>query len=73
MSRTRPLPTRPRQECRECGAFRKPLQAYEAQPFDGGRPMILRLCERCLRDRGAAWRWRWRIIGRELRDYREAA
>lgn len=64
---------RPQHECRECGSFTLPLRAYEAQEFDGGGLCVLRLCERCLRDRGGAWRWRWAIVGRELPDARKAA
>lgn len=62
-----------RHECGECGTFTVPLRAFEAVEIDARRPVVLRLCERCLRDRGAAWRWRWRIAGRDLPDARKAA
>ena len=44
-----------------------------AHRLDCARTERITLCGRCLRDRGAAWRWTWRIVGRELPDARKAA
>lgn len=60
--------------CRNCGS-RRDVRAYQARDIDAryNAPSFgLRLCDRCLRDRGAAWRWRWRIAGRQLPDQRAA-
>ncbi len=56
-----------RDTCAECGAWKKAeLIGYDAVRLDNGRNWRLMLCGRCLRDRGAAWRTRWRIRGRTL-------
>ena len=62
-----------RPACAECGTSALPLRAYEAHDITDRAPCVLRLCERCLRDRGGTWRWRWRIVGRDLPDARKAA
>lgn len=64
---------RPAHSCAECETSAVPLLAFEAHDAQDRRPCVVRLCAACLRDRGAAWRWRWKITGRELPDARKAA
>jgi hypothetical protein len=57
--------------CIECGGARD-VTEYQATDHRGRSPRPLTLCARCLRERGAAWRWRWKISGRGLPDRTEA-
>lgn len=54
--------------CLECGTTRRELRAVTATPLAGwsGREQEVVICDWCLRDRGAAWRSRWRLTGRAL-------
>lgn len=67
MARYPASPSTPAPGCRNCGS-RRELQVYDAREIDApyARESRLPLCGRCLRDRGAAWRYRWRIAGRTL-------
>ena len=61
--------------CRNCGTVRD-LTTYAARDIDAtdNAPTFnLRLCGRCVRDRGGAWRWRWKIAGRDLPGHDERA
>lgn len=51
------------------------MAVYAARDHDRstGPTFGLRLCGRCLRDRGGAWRYRWRIAGRELPERQDRA
>lgn len=60
-------PAIPKRRCAECGAAKRgePLTDYAANRLDdASRSRVLVLCGRCVRDRGAAWRMRWRLHGR---------
>lgn len=62
------LPPPPPPGCRECGS-RRDVQVYPARDVGtrhNAPEFGLKLCGRCLRDRGAAWRWRWQIAARAL-------
>lgn len=65
---------RDRKTCTECGAWKNgQLETYECQNLDTRRDSQITLCGRCLRDRDAAWRTRWRVRGRTFPEDREAA
>ena len=49
--------------CHGCGRLDE-LRVFDARPIDGGPARRIALCEACLRDRGAAWRWGFKLRGR---------
>lgn len=63
--RPRGVPVLPPPRCGECDG-RDDLVVLQARPLTGGDPLLVSLCESCLRDRRAGWRRRWRVWGRTM-------